>query len=124
MTLQARLGFDPLARLMAVGQVRANRHLGPAADLELALRAIDEELTRHAALIGRMDETREAMGEIEGRPDEALTARLRSATDADHDASIRPLADHGDADAAEHNQFVTFLEDVEAQQAAKKPRRR
>ncbi len=43
------LGCDPLAEL-APEQVRANRHLGPAAAPEKARRAIEEELTRHAAL--------------------------------------------------------------------------
>jgi DNA primase len=121
--LQGRLGFDPLPRLMTPGQVRANRHLRAGADPEAALRAIDEELTRHSARTGRDDETREAMSEIAGSADEALTARLRSATEAEHAANIRPMADAVASEDAEHHQFMSFFEDVVAQQASRKPRR-
>lgn len=123
-TLTARLGFDPLERLMAVGHVRASRHLGESADPAVAARAIDEELERHAALISRLEEIREAMGEMIGPVDEALTARLRAATDANHEAAIRPLAEATDGEHAEHNRFINFFRDVETQQAAHKPRRR
>jgi DNA primase len=123
MTLKARLGFDPLERLMAVGQVRASRHLARDADPEIAARAIAEELDRHAALVARLEETREAMGEIAGAVDEALTARLRAAAEADHEATVRPLAEVSDGEDAEHREFLTFLREVEAQQAARKPRR-
>lgn len=124
MTLTGRLGFDPLARLLAIGPVRANRHLWPEADPAHAARAIDEALTRHAALLGRDDEVREAMVEIAGATDEALTARLRGASEADQEAVTRPLAEKSDGDAAAHDHFVSFLQDVEAQQATRKPRRR
>jgi hypothetical protein len=123
MTLKARLGFDPLERLMAVGQVRASRHLARDADQGIAARAIAEELDRHAALVARLEETREAMGEIAGAVDEALTARLRAAAEADHEATVRPLAEVSDGEDAEHREFLTFLREVEAQQAARKPRR-
>ena len=122
--MYARLGSDPLPGLMAIGHVRANRHLGPRADSEAARRAIDEEITRHAALAGRIEEVREAIDEIGGDADEALTARLRHAAEAGHDANTRPLAEHSDSDAAEHKDFVSFFAEVEAQQAARRPRRR
>ncbi len=122
--MHARLGSDPLPGLMAIGHVRANRHLGAKADSEAARRAIDEEITRHVALAGSLEEVREAMDEIVGEPDEAMTARLRHAAEAGHDANTRPLADDSDSDVAEHKDFVSFFADVEAQQAAHKPRRR
>ena len=39
----------------------------------MAARAIEEELTRHAALTGRAAEIREAATELAGHPDEAMT---------------------------------------------------
>ena len=39
-----RLGRDPLPELAALGQLRANPHLGPAAEPDRAARAIEEEL--------------------------------------------------------------------------------
>jgi DNA primase len=122
--MHTRLGTDPLPGLLTIGHVRANRHLGPKADSEVALRAIDEEITRHAALAGRIEEIREAVDEIAGDADEALTARLRHAAEAGHEANTRPLAEHTDSDEAEHKDFVSFFADVEAQQAARRPRRR
>jgi hypothetical protein len=74
--------------------------------------------------MGRADETREAMGEIAGPADDALTARLRHAVDAVHDSNVRPLADSTDAETAERQWFATVMESVEAQQASKRPRRR
>ena len=59
----ARLGSDPLAELFP-DQVRAYRHLGPSAAPEKARRALEEELTRHAALIGHDEEIRDAAIEI------------------------------------------------------------
>jgi DNA primase len=120
----ARLGSDPMPGLMAIGHVRANRHLGPRADSDTAARAIDEEITRHAALAGRTEEVREAVDEIAGNADEALTARLRHAAEAGHEANTRPLAEHTDSDEAEHRNFVSFFAEVEAQQAGRRPRRR
>ncbi len=122
--MQARLGSDPLPALMTVGHVRASRHLGPRAESGAASRAIDEEITRHAALAGRIEEVREAIDEISGDADEALTVRLRHAAEAGHEANTRPLAEYTDSDDAEHKDFVSFFADVEAQQAARRPRRR
>lgn len=126
--VKARLGSDPLPGLMAIGHVRANRHLGLRAEPDTARRAIDEEITRHAALTGRLEEVREAIDELAGgapeAPGEALTARLRHAAEAGHEANTRPLAELTDSDAADHNDFISFFANVEAQQAARRPRRR
>ena len=47
--------------------------------------------------------------------DAALTARLRHAAEAGHDANTRPLAEVSDSDAAEHRDFVSFFAELEAQ---------
>jgi hypothetical protein len=122
--LASRLGADPFASLAAVGQVRASRHVAPGADPERVARALEEELDRHAAMADRAAETREAMAAITATASEALTARLREAADALHEVGARALAESAVAEEAEHRQFVGFLEDLEAQHAARKPRAR
>jgi hypothetical protein len=64
------------------------------------------------------------MEEMAGEPDETLTARLRHAAEAGHEANARPLAEHAASDEADHASFVSFFAEIEAQQAARKPRRR
>lgn len=122
--MHARLGSDPLPGLMMVGHVRASRHLGPEAASEAARRAIDEEITRHAALSGSIEEVREAIDELAGEADEALTARLRHAAEAGHYANTRPLAEDNSSEEAAHQHFVSVFADMEAQLATRKPRRR
>jgi hypothetical protein len=118
----ALLGRDPLPEL-SPEFVRANRHLGPAADPEMARRAIEEELTRHAALTGRDAEIREAALEMSEHPDEALTVRVRAATDAEHAANVKPLEDDQSADETERLEFATVMNSAEASRS-RKPRKR
>jgi DNA primase len=106
--VKARLGRDPLPEL-APAQVRANRHLGPAATPENARRAIEEELFRHAALAGRAAEIREAAAELAEHPDDALTARMRAAAEAADVANTRPLAEDETLDASERVEFATVV---------------
>ena len=86
----AALGRDPFPEL-SPEIVRANRHLGPSGAPDMVRRALEEELTRHAALAGRAAEIREAAAEIGEDPDEALTDRVRAAAEAEHAANTRPL---------------------------------
>ena len=69
---RARLGRDPLpgARRLRPG-ARQPRTCAPAPIRTLAARAIDEELTRHAALTGRADEVREAVADFAAGDDDA-----------------------------------------------------
>jgi DNA primase len=122
--IRARLGFDPLDKLMAVGQVAANWSLGPKASPDAALRVIDEVLTRHAILIDRGEETHDAMAAMARQVGESVTMRFRQLTDAGYEADTQPLAKDKGTEEAEHQRFVEVFQKVEAQQAAKKPRRR
>jgi DNA primase len=106
--ISARLGHDPLPGLTACGPVRANRHLQADADPELAARAIDEELTRHAARTGRADEIREAVVDLLSN-DDRLTLRVRAAGEAEQVANTKPLEDNTDAAEAEHREFAAFV---------------
>jgi len=117
----ARLGRDPAPDL-ALPQVRANRHLGPAADPDNARRAIEEELTRHAALTGRAAENREA-AELADDPDDAVTMRVRAAAEAEQSANTRPLEDDHSADESERIEFAGIIQAAEASRS-RKPRKR
>ncbi|MSU88600.1 DNA primase [Rhodobacteraceae bacterium 2CG4] len=84
-------GSDPADILMAVGQVRDNPHLRPAATPESALLVIREEMTKHRAAQGAEAERLEAETEITGVADEGLTWRLQQAAAA-REASMRSRA--------------------------------
>jgi hypothetical protein len=84
--------------------VRANRHLQEGGDPALAARALDEELTRHAALTGRAEEVRDAVADV-GADDDRLTERMRAAAEATHLANVRPLEDDTSGEEAEHLEF-------------------
>jgi DNA primase len=119
--MTARLGHDPLAALLSIGQLRANPHLGPAAEPDRAAAAIDEELGRHAAQLGATEEVREAEQALAGSADEGLTWRLRQAADARHLATARPLEDAGTgADEADLSRHLSSLLE---QQVWKKPKK-
>ncbi|MEM8572031.1 MAG: DNA primase [Pseudomonadota bacterium] len=97
-----RIGQNPLRNLLAPGQVRSNIHLSSGASPEQARLAIDEELTRHAAVMGRIAETAEAEREIEGADSDGLDWRLIQSAQASFQADVRPLAER--AEAAEESE--------------------
>ena len=122
-----RMGRDPLPELVAPRQVAANPHLHIGADPVLARRAIEEELTRHAAATGWRAEVREAEREFagpSGLADEALTWRLREAADAAHLAASRPLTDSAAVDAETEALVSASLQDLVDRQVWKKPQKR
>lgn len=120
--VSARLGRDPVPEL-ALGQIRANPHLGSGALPERAARAIEEELDRHAALAGRAAEVLEAAADFAADPDDGLTLRVRAAAEAEHATYTRPLADDGTDTGLEGPEFLSVIQASEAL-LAHKPRRR
>ncbi|MEE9452863.1 MAG: DNA primase [Paracoccaceae bacterium] len=80
--IESALGFQPLPKLLSIGQVRANPHLRPDANRELATQAIQEELAKHVAEQGIIAEIKDAEEEITGVADEGLTWRLQQAREA------------------------------------------
>ena len=97
----SRTGRDPMEALAAVGQVRANPHLGPDARPDGAATAIEEELTRHAASTGWLAEVREAEQDLAGEADEGVTWRLRQAAEAAHGANSKPLSEDDSSSGSE-----------------------
>lgn len=118
-----RLGRDPVPELATLGHLSANPYLGASADPAQAARAIEEELTRHAALAGRAAEIREAMAEVAEHLDEALTSRVRAAADAEQSANTRPLEDDASSDETERLEFAAIIEAAEASRS-RSPRKR
>jgi DNA primase len=116
-----RLGRDPLPALAACGPVGANRHLQAGADPTLAARAVEEELTRHAALTGRADEIREAVADVDAA-DDRLTLRVRAAAEAEQAANSRPLEDDTSDDETERLEFARVIAAAEAS-PARRPRK-
>ncbi|PZQ52628.1 MAG: DNA primase [Rhodovulum sulfidophilum] len=109
-----RLGRDVLADLDCLGQVRANPHLRAGADPKKAARAIEEELTRQAALTGLRAETEDASAALASGAGEWIGSRLRNAADATHDANARPLTGESSDLAPERNEFAAILASAEA----------
>jgi hypothetical protein len=103
--------------------LRAYRHLGPSGAPDSVRRALEEELTRHAALAARAAEIREAAAEIGENPDEALSIRVRAAADAEHVANTRPLENDQSAEESEHIEFAHVISAAEASRS-RKPRKR
>ena len=118
-----RTGRNPLIDLLAPGQVRANRYLSRSAEPEQARRAIDEELTRHAATLGRSAETLEAQREIIADEGEGLTWRLSEAVSAEFEANTRPLAEAGQSSEDEAS-LSRELESMIARHNSRQPKTR
>ena len=121
--LAVRLGRDPHGPLQALGQLRANPHLGAEADSTNAARAIDAEMVRHAVWMDMESETRDAEQALAGDPDEGLTWRLRQAADAHHRADREALAEDDGSQAAASDLSRRLQELIDGQ-IWKKPRRR
>ena len=118
-----RIGRDPMPDLLAPGQVRANRHLGPGADPDLAARAIEEELTRHAAVAGWRAELIDAARELNAETAESVGWRLRDAAEAAHQAASRPISESAEVDAEAEEMLSAGLQDLLDRQIWKKPRK-
>ncbi len=119
-----RLGRDVMAELDWLGQVRANPHLRFGADPEKAAQAIEEELTRQAALSGWHAETRDAAAGLSRETVDWIGPRLRHAAEAAHEAGVRPLSGENTDLGLEREEFAATLASVEAQQRAHRGRRR
>lgn len=91
--LQVTLGFDPLQKLLSIGQVRANPHLREGAEPEHAAQAIIEELSKQTAALGIIEEIKDAEAEITGVADEGLTWRLQQAREAQSKVSKDAFGD-------------------------------
>ncbi len=78
--LTARLGHDPMEKLMQIGHVRSNPMLRADANSEKAAQAIRLEIGRQLSELGSLEEIRDAEAELAGTADEGLTWRLQQAS--------------------------------------------
>jgi DNA primase len=121
--LSARMGRDPRNQLSALGQLRDNPHLGPDADTATAARAIEAEISRHAAWMDKETEVRDAAEALTGEADEGLTWRLRQAADAHHRADREALPDEAGTEGSSDGELSRRLQDLIDRQIWKKPRK-
>ena len=112
--------------LTPVGQVRANRHLGPGADADSGpprdRRGADPPRRARPAAPRR---SARRSTELAGEPDEALTARLRARRRGRARRQYPPAREDDDSDDEPNTpNSSASSRDVEAQQAARRPRKR
>jgi DNA primase len=119
----ARIGRDPMSDLLAPGHVSANRHLRAGADSDLAARAIEEELTRHAAIAGWRAELIDAVRELNAETAESVGWRLRDAAEAAHLSASRPISESAEVDAEAEEMLSAGLQNLLDRQIWKKPRK-
>ncbi len=105
------LGFDPLPKLAAIGQVRANRHLQSGATTEFARQAIAEELAKQSAVLGILEEVKDAELEITGVADEGLTWRLNQARET-QSRIAKEAVESDDRDNADDASLSKDLQDL------------
>jgi hypothetical protein len=88
--VSARLGFDCIEKLTAIGQVRSHPHLGPGAKPEHAAQALHEEIARQTAIQGMNSELRDVAEEPADEEDDRTEWRLRQAVAA-RDTGLRGI---------------------------------
>ncbi len=103
---------DPIAKLTAIGQVRDNPHLRPDADPELARKAIEVDMARQQAILGVMNEVREAEELAQESPDEGLTWRLDQARIAEREADSGGITeeDNSEIEAEAQRKLQAFID--------------
>ena len=85
--MAGRLGYNPIDRLTELKAVRSHPYLRIGADKTQIRRTLDEELTKHAAILGARREMIEAAEELSGMADESTTWRIQQATEARNKAT-------------------------------------
>lgn len=82
-----RLGYNPADRMKELKAVRMHPYLRIGADKKQIKRTLEEELTKHAAILGALHEMQEAEEELAGMADESTTWRIQQATEARNNAT-------------------------------------
>jgi DNA primase len=94
------LGYNPVDHLIRIKTVREHPHLQIDAERTQTKRALIEELTKHAAILGALHEVQEAEEEISGMANESTTWRIQQATEARNKAT---KTDYGNEDSSGDN---------------------
>lgn len=87
------IGYDPFDKLNSIGQVRDNPCLHVKSDPELVAQAVSVDLARQRAILGIINEIREAEEESKGTADEGMTWRLKQAREAMREADTGGITD-------------------------------
>ncbi len=80
--MTSALGYNPVDRLAELKAIRTHPYLRIGADITQIKRTLEEELTKHAAILGALKEMQEAEEELSGLADESTTWRIQQATQA------------------------------------------
>ena len=104
------IGPATLEKLFALGHIRANPNLRPNADPTRVERALIDDMTRHRAIMGHMNEIREAEAELQGTDEnEGVTWRLQQALAAKEAARLGSFEDE-DNKSTEAEKLSQYLQ--------------
>ena len=112
--LKKTLGYSPIDRLLQLKPLRNHPYLKVNTEPTLIQRTLEEELSKHSALIGASNEIKEAEQDLTGLVDEGLTWRLRQAALAKTKATraVEEDATASDENASEMSkQLQNMLDD-------------
>ena len=112
--LKETLGYSPIDRLLELKPLRNHPYLKVNTEPKLVQRTLEEELSKHSALIGASNEIKEAEQDLTGLVDEGLTWRLRQAALAKTKATraVEEDATASDENASEMSkQLQNMLDD-------------
>ena len=112
--LKETLGYSPIDRLLKLKPLRNHPYLKVNTEPTLVQRTLEEELSKHSALIGASNEIKEAEQDLTGLVDEGLTWRLRQAALAKTKATraVEEDATASDENASEMSkQLQNMLDD-------------
>ena len=112
--LKETLGYSPIDLLLELKPLRNHPYLKVNTEPKLVQRTLEEELSKHSALIGAHNEIKEAEQDLTGLVDEGLTWRLRQAALAKTKATraVEEDATASDENASEMSkQLQNMLDD-------------
>jgi len=96
--IQNLLGYSPLDKLMKLKPIKNHPYLKKNSAPDLIQQTLEEELTKHVALIGAFNEIKEAEQDLTGLVDEGLTWRLQQASIAKAKATRAVEEEYSDTD--------------------------
>ena len=96
--IQNLLGYSPLDKLMKLKPIKNHPYLKKNSPPDLIQQTLEEELTKHVALIGAFNEIKEAEQDLTGLVDEGLTWRLQQASIAKAKATRAVEEEYSDTD--------------------------
>lgn len=117
-----KLGPEVVENLFLLRHVQIAPLIRNPADPQTAIKALAEELAKHSADRGVMNEVTEAMEDITGEADEGLTWRLQQAAEA-RSRAARATLPEGGSDAEDRAGMSNFLQNLIDDEAWRKKKK-